>query len=184
MKESKLRASRLARVMALAVVACFTQCVPARAQAGSPNQAPAVSLAEARTVIEQAEKAWAKARVVIDTNLFEKTLAPDFYAQFPDSRLTRKEFLDLISKYPDGVKLKRFDNQILTVEQHGDISVALVLEKLEIEHQIAGKTVSEYLMGVTRDGFKRYGKEWKAVFSEVVGAQEWNNGQRPPMKDW
>ena len=88
------------------------------------------------------------------------------------------------SKYPDGVKLKRFDNQILTVKQHDDISVALVLEKLEIEHQIAGTTGTEYLMGVTRDGFKRYGKEWKAVFSEVVGAQEWNNRERPPTKDW
>jgi hypothetical protein len=76
-KESKLKASRLARVVALAVVACFTQYVPARVQAGSPDQAVAVSLAEARTVIEQAEKAWAKARVVIDTNLFEKTLAPE-----------------------------------------------------------------------------------------------------------
>lgn len=30
MKERKLKASRLARIMALAVVACFTQYVPAR----------------------------------------------------------------------------------------------------------------------------------------------------------
>ena len=184
MKESKLKACRLARVMALAAVAGFTQYVPARAQAARGNPAPSVTLAEARTVIEREETAWAKARVALDLDRFEKTLAPDFYAQFPDSRMTRQQFIDAISKYPAGEKLKRFDNQVLTVEQHGDVSVALVLEKLEIEHQVNGKTVTEYLTGVTRDGFKRYGKEWKAVFSEVVGAQEWNNGEHPPMKDW
>ena len=90
-----------------------------------------------------------------------------------------------ISNYPKGVKLTRFDNQVLTVEQDGDTSVGLVLEKLEFERQTEnGQTVTEYAMAVTRDGWKKFGNDWKALSSEVVGLERWKNGERPSMKDW
>jgi hypothetical protein len=144
-----------------------------------------VSIPEARQAIEQGETSWARARVSIDKDAFEKALAPDFYAQLPDRRLTRAEFITRISNYPPGVTLTRFDNRVLTVQQEGDKWVAIILEKLEYERRDeGGKKVTEYAQWVTRDGWKKFGNEWKALFSEAVGVERWKNGERPPMKDW
>ena len=86
------------------------------------------------------------------TSKGSKMCSPTFYAQLPGRRLTREEFIAQISSYPPGVKLTRFDNKVLTVQQEGDTSVALILEKLEFErHTENGKTQTEYLMWVTRD---------------------------------
>src|SRR5439155_17893685 len=110
------------------------------------------------------------ARVKIDKDAFEKALAPDFYAQLPERRLTRDEFMQRVSNYPAGVKLTRFDNRVFTIQQEGDRWVATVLEKVEYEHQEeSGKKVTEYALWVTRDGWKRFGNEWRALFSEAVG---------------
>lgn len=149
------------------------------------NSTPAISLSEAREAIDREETLWAQARGSIDKQRFENVLAPTFYAQLPGRRLTREEFIAQISSYPTGVKLTRFDNKVLTVQQEGDTSVALILEKLEFErHTENGKTRTEYSMWVTRDAWKKIGDEWKALFSEVVGVERWRNGERPPMKDW
>lgn len=151
----------------------------------TPDAQPSISLAKARAAIEQAETSWARARVAVDKDAFEEALAPTFYAQGSDFHMTREEFLSHISNYPKGIKLTRFDNKVLTVEQAGDTSVGLVLEKLEFERQAEnGQTATEYAMAVTRDGWKRFGDDWKALFSEVVGLERWKNGERPSMKDW
>ena len=63
-----------------------------------------------------------KARVALNKNTFEKMLAPDLYVQFKDRRLTRQQFIDLISSFPPGVTLTRFDASVLTVEPNGDDS--------------------------------------------------------------
>ena len=93
---------------------------------------PRISLAEARAAIEQAETSWARARVAVDKDAFGKALAPTFYAQGSDFHMTREEFLSHISNYPKGVKLARFDNKVLTVEQDGDTSVGLVLKNWKL----------------------------------------------------
>ena len=148
------------------------------------NSESAVSVAAAREAIERQEALWAQARGVINKQAFENALAANFYAQLRFGRLTRDEFITQISSYPPGVKLTRFDNKVLTVEQEGDTSVALILEKIEVEHQTENGKKTEYSMWVTRDGWKKFGNVWKAVFSEVVGVERWSNGERPPLKDW
>ena len=69
----------------------------------------AVISADARKVIEAGYAEWGKARVALDKNTFEKMLAPDSYVQLSDRRLTRQEFIDRISSYPQGVRLTRGD---------------------------------------------------------------------------
>jgi hypothetical protein len=46
-------------------------------------------------------------------------LAPDFYVQLKDRRLTRQQFIDRISSYPPGVTLTPYDASVLTVEAKG-----------------------------------------------------------------
>ena len=184
----------LRRIPALLVLCTFTgplttlPLTMAQAQDHARDQnsaASEISTGEARQAIEQAESSWARARVKIDKDAFEKALAPDFYAQLPERRLTREEFMQRISNYPAGVKLTRFDNRVFTIQQEGDRWVATVLEKVEYEHQDeGGKKVTEYALWVTRDGWKKFGNEWKALFSEAVGVERWKNGERPPIKDW
>ena len=62
--------------------------------AAGAQSAPAVSSAEARKAIEAGYTEWAKARVALDMNTIESMLAPDFYFQLPDRKLTRQEFID------------------------------------------------------------------------------------------
>ena len=142
-------------------------------------------LANGRRVIEQAETEWAHARVAVDTAHFEKALAADFYVQTPDKRVSRKDFIDVISHLRPGVKLTRFDNRVLTVQKDGDHWSGLILEKLEFEVKAPdGKSTTTYALFVTRDGLGQVGGEWKLLFSEVIGSEAWRNGERPPFKDW
>jgi hypothetical protein len=70
--------------------------------------------------------------VGFDRPTFERMLAPDFYVQLPDRRISRQEFLDEISKPSPRARLSRFDVEVLTVEQDGDVLVAVIEEKLEL----------------------------------------------------
>lgn len=126
-----------------------------------------------------------KARVALDKNTFEKMLAPDLYVQFKDRRLTRQQFIDLISSFPPGVTLTRFDASVLTVEPNGDDWVAIILEKLEIEREGAdGKSEKEYAAWVTRDGWRKVSNDkWLILFSEEVGHEGWK-GTPPPLTNW
>jgi hypothetical protein len=63
------------------------------------------SRAEARKIIVDLNREWGKARVAFDKPTFEKMLAPDFYVQLPEQKLTRREFIDEISAPPRGGKL-------------------------------------------------------------------------------
>ena len=59
--------------------------------AGGAQSARAVSSTEARKAIEAGYIEWAKARMALDMNTIERILAPDFYFQLPDRKLTRQE---------------------------------------------------------------------------------------------
>ena len=108
---------------------------------------------EMRKIIEEGNAVWGKARVAVDTAVFERMLAPDFYVQLPGHKLTRQEFLHGISSAPAGVTLTRFDPTVLTVQADGDAWVATILEKMEYERKAAdGKVEKVFALWVTRDG--------------------------------
>jgi len=77
-------------------------------------------LAEARKIIADGNREWARARVALDRPTSERMLAPDFYVQLQGRKLTRQEFLDGISAAQQGVRLTRFDATVLTVKPTAD----------------------------------------------------------------
>jgi hypothetical protein len=162
--------------------ALFVVAIPV-SLAGQSSQT--LSLAEARKVIQDGNVEWGKARVALDKDTFEKMLAPDLYIQLPDRRLTRQQFIDLISSYPPGVKLTRFDAHVLTVAPNGDDWVAIILEKVEYVHKDAdGKMEKVYIAEVTRDGWRKVSSDkWLILFSEEVGHETWK-GTPPPLANW
>jgi hypothetical protein len=112
--------------------------------------------------------------------------APDFYVRFSDGRrMTRQEFFDRISIFPRDGTLTRFDAAVLTVEPNGDDWVALIFEKLEIERKGAdGKTETEYIVSITRDGWRKVNSDkWLILFSEQVSQEHWK-GTPPPLANW
>lgn len=146
--------------------------------------APQLSLAEARRIIAEGNREWGRARVALDTAAFERTLAPDFYVQMPDKRISRKEFLDMISVSPQGAKLVRFDASVLTVEPAPASGgwVATIQEKLEFERTDGKPRV--YSLWITRDTWKKLGDRWVVTSSEAIGDEFWRDGTKPPFKDW
>jgi hypothetical protein len=154
--------------------------------AGQDSQA--ANRAEARKVIQAGNVEWGKARVAHDKGVFDKMMAPapDFYVRFSDGRrMTRQEFFDRISIFPRDGTLTRFDAAVLTVEPNGDDWVALIFEKLEIERKGAdGKTETEYIVSITRDGWRKVNSDkWLILFSEQVSQEHWK-GTPPPLANW
>lgn len=148
----------------------------------------AVTREEARRMIQQENTAWGKARLALDKATFEKIMAPspEFYVQLSSGkRLDRQQFLDVISTYPPGVKLVRFDASVLTVEPKGDDWVAVIFEKLEVERKSPdGKTEKQYIVSITRDGWRKVsGDRWEALFSEQISQERWK-GTPPPIANW
>jgi hypothetical protein len=54
--------------------------------------------------------------VALDMNTIERMLAPDFYFQLPDRKVTRQEFIDRMHS----LKITRFEAGVLTVELRGN----------------------------------------------------------------
>ncbi len=145
----------------------------------------AVSLEEARKVIQAGNVEWGKARIANDKNTFERMLAPDAYVQLSDRKLTRQEFIDMISTRRPGSVLKRFDASVLTVEPKGDDWVATLLEKIEVEWKdpSSGKSGKGYSAWVTRDGWRKLsGDKWVILYSQEVSHQNWDD--TPPVANW
>jgi hypothetical protein len=146
-------------------------------------EAPGPTAADARKIIAEGNREWGRARVALDRAAFERTLAPDFYVQMPDKKITRSEFLEMISTNPKGGKLVRFDASVLTVEPSPskDGWVAIIQEKLEFERQDKSKV---YSLWVTRDTWKKLGDRWVVTSSEAIGDEFWRDGAVPPFRDW
>ena len=147
-------------------------------------QAPSLTPAEARKIIAEGNREWGRARVALDRAAFERTLAPDFYVQMPDKKITRPEFLEMISTNPKGGKLVRFDASVLTVEPSpsSDAWVATIQEKLEFERTDGRPKV--YSLWITRDTWKKLGDRWVVTTSEAIGDEFWRDGAVPPFRDW
>ena len=149
----------------------------------TPTPASAtMSRGDARKLLVDLNREWGKARVGFDRPTFERMLAPDFYVQLSDRRINRQEFLDEISKPSPRARLSRFDVEVLTVEQDGDVLVAVIEEKLELVPADGRPTA--YNLWVTRDRWKKFGDQWKALSSEAIGNELWRNGEKPPVRDW
>ncbi len=148
--------------------------------AAGAQSVPAVSSAEARKAIEAGYTEWAKARVALDMNTIERMLAPDFYFQLPDRKLTRQEFIDRMHS----LKITRFDASVLTVEPRGNDWAALISEKGEVETKDDhGKTSKGYIVLVARDSWRKLNdNQWTLLSSEPLGQQRWQ--ERPPIANW
>src|SRR6185369_8227476 len=97
--------------------------------AAGAQTAPAVDSTEARKAIEAGYTEWATARMALDMNTIERMLAPDFYFQLPDRKLTRQEFIDRVHSR----KTTRFDASVLTVDPRGNDWSVLISAKVEGE---------------------------------------------------
>lgn len=148
--------------------------------AAEAQSASAVSPAEARTAIQAGYAEWVKARVALDMNTIERMLAPDFYFQLPDRKLTRQEF---IYSMPS-LKITRFDECVLTVESRGNDWSVYIFAKAEVETKDKdGKTSKGYRVLVSRDGWRKLSdNQWMLLSSELLGQQRWQ--ERPPIANW
>jgi hypothetical protein len=144
------------------------------------QKSPGISATKARKIIAEGNIKWGRARVEFDKETFEKMLAPDFYVQLPNRKLTRQQFIDAISVSLPGTKLVRFDASVLTVQKSDDGWVAVIHEKLELETP-GGKV---YSLWVTRDGWRKTDNKWLITFSEAIGFQSWTKGEKPPFQNW
>lgn len=141
--------------------------------------------AQARAAIRTGNVAWGKARIDYDRDAFERMLAPAFYVRLPDRMLTRREFIDLVSSHPPGVRLIRFDASVLAVQPDRDSWIAIILERIERASTRAGQSpVIEHILAVTRDGWKMEGDRWTILFSELLGEERWPAGVIPPVREW
>jgi len=163
---------------ALAVLILSTV-APAPVSAGETQ--PPASPSQAREIIVDLNRQWGRARVDHDRATLDRMLAPEFYVQLRDRRLTRAEFLDQISAPGGGGKLTRFDVTVLTVEPDGDGWIAVIEEKLEF---VPEGRPAVYSLWITRDRWKRFGDRWMALSSEAIGNEAWKNGAKPPLIDW
>ncbi len=151
------------------------------ATAGAQS-APAVSEAEARKAIQSGYAEWTKARVALDMTTIERMLAPDFYFQTPDRKLTRKEFIESMPS----LRITRFDGSALTVDPKGNDWSVLVFEKGEVERKDKdGKASKAYIVLVARDGWRKSNdNQWTLVSSEPLGQQPLGKDEMPAIANW
>lgn len=166
--------------MKASMVASAVLAVVVAAAAGAQS-APAVSPAEARTGIQASYTEWAKARVALDMATIQRLLAPEFYFQLPDRKVTRQEFIDRVPS----LKLTRFSETVLTVEPRDSGWSAVIVAKAEVEIKDKdGKTGKEYRVLVSRDDWRQVNDhEWALVSSEPLSQERWKD-ERPPIANW
>ena len=176
---NSIRRSFLYMNLGRRILASTLLAVIVTAVAGAQS-APAVSPAEARTAIQAGYATWAKARVALDMSTIERMLAPDFYFQLPDRKLTRQEFIDRVPS----LKITRFSETVLTVEPRDNDWSVFIFAKAEIETKDKeGKTSKEYRVLVARDGWRKLNdNQWTLLSSEPLGQQRWQ--ESPPISNW
>ena len=138
--------------------------------------------AQARQAIQAGNILWGAARVALDRTLYERMLAPGFHVLLRGQRLARDEFIERVARDPPDLRLSRFEATVLTVQPSGADWVAMILEKLEYRRASTGTT--DYILAITRDGWRQSVSGWQILFSELVGEERWRDGEHPPMGDW
>src|SRR6185295_17823995 len=80
-----------------------------------PNAQPPGQFDDAtiRAELTAVNKAWSAVRLGFDSAAAERLLTPDFHVDMYGQRVTRPEFIRMVSTRQEGVRLARFDNPIL-----------------------------------------------------------------------
>src|SRR5262245_23541885 len=110
---------------------------PSRAREQGSGAAPQSAAAVAREKPAALYAIWGRARVEVDRPTLEELLASDFLLILGGKPSTREEFLDMVTR-PGGLKLTRFDVDILTMQRSGNTWTAVIAEKLEWERSEPG----------------------------------------------
>lgn len=154
----------------------------------SQPQAPKedeVTVAGARAAIAKTYIAWGRARVELDKDAMDSMLAPDFYVSLYGRKLSREEFIGQISQERPGIRLTRFDTDVLTVQKTDEDWTAVISEKIEVTIQGSdGESRKMCSLWVTRDGWRKVGNKWLVTFSEAIGHENWGPGTPPPIQGW
>ena len=130
-----MQALPLTRIVGLLVLAA--PLVALARGASTPTQEQ--SLADVRAELTEAYSNWGRARVEIDEEAYERTLAPDFYVLLNGERVSREGFLGMISR-PSG--LARFDVEVLTVRPKDGAWEAVIVNATELAASISVSSVS------------------------------------------
>lgn len=155
-----------------------------QAQPRAPKPAE-TTLADARAAIGATYLRWGRARVEIDKKALDSILAPDFYVSMYGEKLSREKFLAEISTKKPGVRLTRFDVDVLTVRKTERGWTAVIAEKVEFAISGSGSEPQKACSyWVTRDGFSNDGDELLITFSEAIGHENWAPGETPPIRGW
>jgi len=164
----------------LLLAAAAASVAPALTPPQARSQATAV-----RDELMAVHDAWDAARTGFDGAAFERMLAPDFWVQIGPQKMTREQFIAVISQRQPGARLTRFESDILTLTKSGDAWEAVVEEKLEVELTGPdGKPQTGYSLWITKDRFRKDGERWLVLSSEAVGTESWGGGATPPFDDW
>lgn len=140
-----------------------------------------------RAQLTAVNKAWSAVRLTFDSAAADRMLTPDFFVLMNGRRVSRQEFIGMVSQRQPGVKLARFDNPILSITKDADKDeyTAAVMEKIEYERpREDGSGVDRmYSLWITRDTYRRVGSGFQIVSSEAISSQNWL-GQKPSIADW
>ena len=100
-------------------------------------------------------------------------------------RLTRAEFIDEVTRDNRRATLRRFDAQVMTLQENGKDWTVVITEKLEFDLIDAdGVSRKIYSFWVTQDGCRKTGSQWQVTYSEAIGYETWRSGTTPPFSDW
>jgi hypothetical protein len=115
----------------------------------------------------------------------DSVLAPEFYVLLNGRKISREQFLSDISRELKGIRLTRFDADILTVQRTEKGWTVVITEKLELVNLgSGGETGKACSFWVTRDGWRKDGDKWLVTFSEAIGYENWKPGTKPPLENW
>lgn len=158
-----------------------------QAYGAAPRPTGTFDDATVRAQLTAVNKAWGAVRLSFDSAAADRMLAPDFYVLLNGRRVSRQEFIGMVTQRQPGVRLARFDNPILSIVKDPDKEefTAAVMEKIEYERpREDGSAVDRmYSLWITRDTYRRVGSAWQIVSSEGISSQNWL-GQKPPFVDW
>lgn len=143
--------------------------------------------ADIRAQLTAVNKAWSAVRLGFDSAAAEKLLTSDFHVDMYGRKVSRQEFITMVSTRQPGVRLVRFDNPVLSIfkDPSKEEYTAAVMEKIEYErpHEDGSGVDKMYSLWITRDTYRRVGSEWQIVSSEAISSQNWM-GRKPPFADW
>ncbi len=155
------------------------------AKQAEPAKQEELTLTAARAAIGEGSKRWSRAREEYDKEAMEALLAPEFYVSLYGKKIDREKFISDCSTQRPGVRLTRFETEILTVRKSEKDWTVVIAEKVEFTMPGSdGKSTKGYSYWVTRDGWRQEGEKWLCTYSEAIGHENWRTGGKPPISGW